>query len=207
METSPQSHLESDVFARYGGEVKTDDAGNVLVDETSLPSFESQLAEHGVLAEVPTQEQIQAGIERAKGLTTERAVAELAADKFIGEKQFQAMVGQEHPLNFKLEKELFVNPDSIKGASGHDSWVGRGQLGQGEVKDRENGVIRSSIAKAMDFARQDTQLPKLDFLSLQLLLTPEGPILYSDGSSHRISAAKLRREPLRFDSLSIYDLR
>lgn len=181
------------------------------VPEELTEQFKEALTAYGFTAEVPTEDQIAAGIERAKQLVDSgQALSRLASLPFIDEKQAQALSRDAKISMIRFDGQVSIDPDLISGCSGHDSWAGRGPMGGDMTKTfrAANGEFAKGSGKAiMDFATQPTQLPEMDYLALQMILTAAGPVFFADGSSHRVSAAKLRGEPLRISSLDIHDAR
>ncbi len=190
-----------------------DSAGNYKLDEAATPKFVEFLESYGVAHEAPTVDAIQTGINHAKeSVRVGRAAVELSQMPFINENDIRGLMANTSGTRVIFSSEAYIDPELIKGAYGHDSWAGRGFKGGGEVSVREinrpdgKTGTRASIDQIADYATRDTQLPPFDFLGLNLVLTGEGPIFYSS-NAHRVSAAKLRREPLRFSSIAIYDAR
>lgn len=185
-----------------------DGAGNYTFDKETSPLVRSALEKFGFNSKSPTEEEINEGIKKAREIVEAGAATEyLGQLPFFGESDFKKMTTGVRSKRLAFVGEMYVRPDQISGSAGHSSWAGRGDMGRGEVTSYKPGISTGwSINNIEDFATRESQLPAMDFLALDLILTNEGPIVFTE-NAHRVSAAKLRDEPLRFSSINIYDAR
>lgn len=156
--------------------------------------------------EVPSLEDIQTGIARAKAfIDSGQAAAQLNNEPFIGEKQAQEISrDMKRVAMLQLPEPLFIDPSQIKGVAGHDSWMGRGTHGNESMRDRQTGESKSSFEMICDYATRETQLPQIGSDGEVVIYnTSDGPVLFAT-NAHRVSAAKLRGEPLAVTGFTLY---
>lgn len=184
--------------------------GTRVVPEALIASFKQVLEGYGASQEAPTQEQIEAGIEQAKGLVgSGQVLAKLKSEPFIDDyADFRLLTRGTKGIGVDLKDTMYVDPKLICGATGFTSWAGRGQDGAaGKAYTKANGehVTDSSLSAITDYATRPSQLPSMEYLALSLVITNKGPVFFSSLGGHRSAAAKLRNEQLKFSSLTIYD--
>ena len=194
------------------GTAPRDSTGNYIFDEQSSKELIQSLKEYGIETGSLSDETIAHGVQEARDIVERGdAIVFLQGDtKFIDNSQMRRLRG-DNPKDYRLDLKAvgMIDPYLIKGVEGFDSWAGRGHNGGGEVAVRDGNTglsTRSSIAQISDYATRDTQLPRMDFLALDLILTDDGPVYYAT-NAHRVAAARLRGEKLRFDSINITDAR
>lgn len=183
-----------------------DAAGMYEIGSDRLERLRSWMDGIGVLTEEPGAARIAAGVAHARELEASGVVADTLNDfDFISEYRAKAIIGDTSAVHMWLERPLYADPDRILGAVSFGSWLGRGYEGQGEVAIRESRGNRTSLAQITDYATRETQLPYLSADGgMNLVFSQDGPFLFSS-NAHRAAAAKLRKEPLGFRRLSIYN--
>jgi hypothetical protein len=188
-----------------------DELGNYPFDDTNSELFLRSLRAYGVEGEPESEEEIMQGIEHAKAIVDAHdAAGFLQRDtSFMTETQMKELTRGSKNYRIRFKGAASIDPMLIKGVGGFDSWAGRGSYGDGSVATRETyheNSTRKSIEQITDYATRDTQLPKMEGFALNLILTDDGPVYYGT-NAHRVAAARLRGEQLRFDSVTIMDAR
>lgn len=195
------------------GGIAEDEYGYKRLQSEQLESFRGALEGLGVLAEKPTQEQTELGIAAAQlRVDSGEAVGHLAGIRFMNTTQLRALTNDGQAprtlVSWDKQQPLYVDTEQVRGSSGIPSW----QSSDNEPKsyrNRNGDLVESTSRRViLDYATRDTALSQYEANSLHLIITNEGPVLYSKGGSHRTAAAKLRNnEPLAFSSLLVVDAR
>ena len=170
--------------------------GVYSLNEEGRAAFAELLSEYGVLAEKPTEEQVQAGIEQARAkIQAGEAESYLRGLDFMSERMFKNLQSGSKSacIRFSRDKELYVDSRLISGAAMMESWAGRDKS-RTKVYGNSSGkhVDGPSIGAIEDYAGRDTQLPSLENHALNIILTNQGVMLRVGDDTHRTAAAKLR---------------
>lgn len=175
------------------------------IHETDHGKIFNALESLGIVITPPTKENIKKGVDRAKELITSGKAIRLLENSPFVDSNSQRDLYDSHPKKeiLWLDKPIFVDPKKIMGVPGHESWAGRGRKGSAAMKHRQSGKVMTSFEVISDYATRETPLPALGADGgLSLILTKDGPVLLAE-NAHRVSAAKLRNEPLGVTSLEI----
>ncbi len=188
-----------------------DSAGTYVIQEQLAEDFKKVLEAYGAHKEPPSEAAIEAGVAQAKKIVeSDQATSVLKNEEFLDHSAVKRFMHDTKKVTVNFQEPMYIEPSLIRGAGGFDSWAGRGHNGwedKSYTKANGQSVTGASINAITDYATRPTQLPKMEYLALSLILTKEGPIFYSSYGSHRTAAAKLRSEPLRFSSMQIFDAR
>lgn len=183
--------------------------GTYRVEGERLDVLRASLESLGLSQEGPSEEAVKDGIANAKELAGAGKIKDILLEMpFTPSRIFQDLIGDVRGVRlYSPEQKFYIDPNMIEGAEGFESWAGRGKEGSGDVSAKDGpSRIRRSIDQITDYATRDTQLPEFDTGALDIVLTDEGARFFS-GNAHRVSAAKIRQEPLGTDSVTIYDAR
>ncbi len=187
------------------------DGNNRILNEEQTQAIEASLSALGILSEKPSEDDIKAGVERAKAIVgRESAESVLRSKDFVDETVIREVIKGTRATFVRTDGTLlYMNPDMIIGGDSFDSWAGRKDTSMLKaVYDRNNVKQKlSSLEIIKDNATRDTALPALGLFDVEIILTKEGAMVALNGGTHRVAAAKLRGEPVGFSSFVLYDTR
>ena len=191
--------------------IPPDEYGNKNFNPEQRDEFARSIKHLGVLTEKPSDESVQKGIERARGLISSGLDrSELSGYSFMANERFR-YITEDKPavrLNWQSDLPLYVRPDKLVGAGTFINWQGRMPGANISWTDKD-GQVRTtpSIEAIEDYASRDTPLPQSDFLAFDLVITDSEAFVFAGVNGHRSAAAKLRNEPVGVSSLNLYDMR
>jgi hypothetical protein len=184
--------------------LQPDSAGMYRPEGQEMQALTEVLASYdGMSAQLPNEQTIASGIERAKQIVESGQAKTLLGElPFIDDKKAGKLSNASKSDTFYLrDGTLNLSPDYIVGASGFKDWNGRPTILDDNILNRKTILSSDKIA---DFATRDTKLPPTDVMAI--FLTDKGMFAYS-GNAHRAAAAKLRQEDLQLKSFFVRDLR
>lgn len=153
-----------------------------------------------------SSEAVQDGISNAKRLIeTHQAEEVLKTHAFVSEEDLKPYLGNDEVANVDVafDDPVLIDWSKIDGAVSFNSWLGRGDQGDGQVADRQVSKTNRSKDVIFDYASRNTPLPPID---LYVILTDEGPRVMAS-NSHTSAAAILRQETITSHLLRVIDTR
>ncbi len=189
-----------------------DENGVINIDSGWVPVLVAELGSQGVpvTESAPSADDITAGIETARTLIADKKSIEFLENmpyRLVKPEDF----GDERATILKTEGLLWIDPSVIVGTGTFDEATGWSGRGEGHGKQYTDSLGVSGVGKSIDviedYAARASQLPKLEYGALGIILPADGskPIVFTTNSNHRASAAKLRGEPLGFNTVMVFD--
>lgn len=210
-ETAPQPNIDLALFIERSPREDKDGFTNIETERVHFLVDALGTAGVPVSTEAPTEEEIAGGIETARTLIEGEKSTEFL--KNLPHRQIHHTDLGEEPATFiKIEGDspVWIDPSVITGTGTFDSWSGRSEVHNKQyINILGEKKVGNSVSAIEDFAARDTQLPGLEVGALSIVIPADGSesIVFVAGSNHRVAAAKLRGEKLKFDTVKVYDRR
>ncbi len=167
----------------------------------------------GITTEQPTKEQLESmhalAVNRVNSGAAEGYLRSLPF-KPISEMHAMKDSAKRSVVTWSSDNPIYIDPIAIEsGGSDFLNWAGDSHNRAKSRTTAEGKSVNGSTFEAIKeyAANFDTQIPETDTNGLNIIVGNDGVHCFVSHGVHRVAAAKLRGEPIRFSSMVFYDAR